>query len=300
MMPRMHGHQKNLHSHHTQGIQSAAFWDKEYETQEHFALSKNPSEDLEKFCRYIDRNHGGFPHGWHVLDIGCGNGRHLLYLGREYAARGLGFDISKVAIEQANQDYRRQTASLSDNRHVTQSGHKVLEQKGVGARERSEVGKDFLREKLDARGLPLHFETGNIADPLPGKDSEYDLLLDIMSSHMLPENKRRSFVAECARVLSPGSWLLLKTFLLDEDMHAKRMIAEHPAPKVGGRAGEFEKNSYVHPRLGYLEHVYTLDEIRELYEPNFTIEKILKSHAHIVDGRPNKRRFVCVYMTKQK
>jgi SAM-dependent methyltransferase len=271
---------------HTQSSQSAAFWDKEYETQEHFALSKNPSEDLEKFCRYLERHHGGFPRDWNVLDVGCGNGRHLIHLAREYGARGVGFDISRVAIEQAT------TA-----KHTSTEQQNVLKKSLVEASPKSEA-EDFFEEHFAVKEQ-LHFQTGDIAQPLPGSDGEYDLLLDMMSSHMLPEGARTTFVQECARVLSPGSWLLLKTFLLEEDMHAKRMIAEHPAPTRGGGAG-YEKNSYIHPRLGYLEHVYTLAEMTALYSPYFTIEKVLKSHAHIVDGKPNKRRFICVYMTKKK
>jgi SAM-dependent methyltransferase len=242
-----------------QAQKSADFWDKEYETQEHFALSKNPSEDLEKFCRYIDRQWDGFPPNWNVLDVGCGNGRHLIYLAREHAAKGLGFDISKVAISQAKADMSH-----------------LLHERGIGG---------------------IEFKVGDIGQKLPGHDGAYDLLLDMMSSHMLPESKRAPYAAECARVLSPGSWLLLKTFLLDEDMHAKRMIVENPARNADGTA---EKNSYLHPRLGYLEHVYTIREIEELYSPYFHIEKVLKSHAHIVDGKPNKRRFMCIYMTKKK
>jgi SAM-dependent methyltransferase len=217
-----------------------------------------------------------------VLDIGCGNGRHLLYLAREFGAHGLGFDISKVAILQA------QLESIAERREQKSSRENSLVEQGDP--------RTFSREAFLSRDS-LTFQTGNIADPLPGADGAYDLVLDMMSSHMLPEAQRAGFVAECARVLSPGSWLLLKTFLLDEDEHAARMIREHPARDAYGRV---EKNSYLHPRLGYLEHAYTLDEIRELYEPYFHIEKVLKSHAHVVDGRPNKRRFVCVYMTKHK
>lgn len=245
---------KNEKKHGGQTPQSKRFWDTEYTTQEHFALSKNPSEDLEKFCRYLERHHGGFPPNWNVLDIGCGNGRHLLHLARAFGARGLGFDISAVAIAQAQ--HEKSTADAS-----------------------------------------LIFQTGNIEDPLPGTDNEYDLLLDMMASHMLTEEARPHFIAECARVLSPGSWLFLKTFLLDEDMHAARMIRTFPAKKDDGT---FEKNSYIHPRLGYLEHAYTEEEITALYSPYFHIEKMIRSHAHIVDGRPNKRRFVSVYMTRRK
>ena len=79
------------------------FWNREYKTSEHLTLSTAPSEDLQKFARFLER-------GWkreylnplaRVLDLGCGNGRNLIYLAESYGMRGLGFDISDVAIIEA-------------------------------------------------------------------------------------------------------------------------------------------------------------------------------------------------------
>ncbi len=79
------------------------FWNKEYKTSEHLTLSTTPSEDLEKFTRYIEREYKReFLNSYaRVLDLGCGNGRNLIYLAREYGMRGVGYDISDVAIKQA-------------------------------------------------------------------------------------------------------------------------------------------------------------------------------------------------------
>lgn len=79
------------------------FWNKEYRTSEHLALSRNPSEDLEKFTRFLER-------GWKreylnpmakVLDLGCGNGRNLIYLAETFGMPGIGYDISDAAIREA-------------------------------------------------------------------------------------------------------------------------------------------------------------------------------------------------------
>lgn len=79
------------------------FWNREYQTSEHLTLSTAPSEDLQKFTRFLER-------GWKreflnpaalALDLGCGNGRNLVYLAQEYGMRGIGYDISDVAVKEA-------------------------------------------------------------------------------------------------------------------------------------------------------------------------------------------------------
>jgi len=79
------------------------FWNREYKTSEHLALSSAPSEDLEKFTRFLEREYKReFLNGYaRVLDLGCGNGRNLIYLAQAYGMKGIGYDISDVAVEQA-------------------------------------------------------------------------------------------------------------------------------------------------------------------------------------------------------
>lgn len=77
------------------------FWNAEYTTHEHFALSYNVSEELEHFARYLDRNHSGMPRGLHALDVCCGNGRNLAWLSRTHGTTGVGFDFSETAIDEA-------------------------------------------------------------------------------------------------------------------------------------------------------------------------------------------------------
>lgn len=224
---------------------SAAFWDSEYKNAKHLALSMNPSEDLEKFTRFLERRFGREQLNplASVADLGCGNGRNLLYLAETFGMRGVGYDISHSAIATARQA---------------------------------------------AAALPLSFEARPISGPLSLADESQTLVLDMMTSHFLSQPERLALRAECARILKHGGWLFLKTFLLDDDSHAKRLIAEHPAAEAG---------SYVHPVMGVAEHAFTEDEIRNELDPYFIIHKIQRSHGH--RGRGGKRRSMSVYAEKR-
>jgi SAM-dependent methyltransferase len=79
------------------------FWDSEYKNPSHLKLSTNPSKDLEKFTRWVLRRtrEDVFAETASVLDVGCGNGRNLIYLANEFKVKCVGYDISKAAIAQA-------------------------------------------------------------------------------------------------------------------------------------------------------------------------------------------------------
>lgn len=80
-----------------------AFWDAEYKNPTHLKLSTNPSEDLEKFTRWVIRRkrEDVLCPAASVLDVGCGNGRNLIFLHQNFGNQGVGYDISKAAIAQA-------------------------------------------------------------------------------------------------------------------------------------------------------------------------------------------------------
>jgi ubiquinone/menaquinone biosynthesis C-methylase UbiE len=224
--------------------QAQDFWNNEYNDESHLALSTKPSEDLIKFCLWQERQFGKkfLNPIMSCLDVGTGNGRNLIYLSENYKMRGLGFDISKTAIDQA-----------SDR----------------------------------AEDLPIKFIVGNIKEPLPVADQSQTLVLDLMTSHFLNQSEREDYITEINRVLKPGGWFLWKTFFLDEDKHAERLIRDHFAG---------EKNSYIHPQIGVLEHVFTVAEIEELLAENFVIHKIIKSQKH--RGEDGMRRSIVIYAEK--
>ncbi|MDP3988978.1 MAG: class I SAM-dependent methyltransferase [bacterium] len=221
-----------------------AFWNREYANASHLALSTKPSEDLIAFLRWFEREHPDelFGENATVLDVGCGNGRNLVYLADEYGVTGSGFDISREAIGQAQSD-------------------------------------------------DLDFYVGSLADPLQNEDESVDLVLDMMASHVLKKNERANLEDEIVRVLRPGGWLFMKTFLLDEDRNAKRMLRDYPADEPG---------SYIHPAIGIVEHVYTEKELVSFLEPDFTIHRLTRSHQHLRGGKAFKRRSMCVYAQKKE
>lgn len=222
------------------------FWDKEYRTKGHLALSDNPSEDLIKFTRFIEREYGSkfFKPIASVLDLGCGNGRNLIFMAKTFGTKGVGLDISSEAINQA-------------------------------------------KHQSETLGLLYHIQS--IASPLPVLNESQTLVLDMMTSHLLKESERKNLLSEIHRVLRPGGWLFWKTFLLDEDLHAKRLLRENPGDEEG---------SYIHPIIGNTEHVSTQNEIEKILSEHFFIHKIIKSHRHMSHGKAFKRRSVSVYAEK--
>lgn len=80
-----------------------SFWDAEYKNPTHLKLSTNPSQDLEKFTRWVIRRKREdiLSPKASVLDVGCGNGRNLIYLHNYFGNPGVGYDISKAAVAQA-------------------------------------------------------------------------------------------------------------------------------------------------------------------------------------------------------
>jgi SAM-dependent methyltransferase len=224
-----------------------AFWNEEYREAGHFALSEKQSEDLEKFTRWLIREYGNS-----VLNVMAS----VLDLGT-----GNG----------------RNLCWLSETFGVHGVGYDISTEAVKQARLRAKVND-----------LPLAFEARSIAgtfDAIP--DESQTVVLDMMTSHFLKEAERHVLIDEIYRVLKPGGFLFYKTFLLDEDRHAKRMIKENPAG---------EENTYIHPEIGVAEHVSSEEEIEKLYGERFEIKKIERSHRH--RGKFAKRRSVTLYLEK--
>jgi SAM-dependent methyltransferase len=225
------------------------FWNKQYKKPTHLALSSEPAEDLVKFASWLLRQHGkkflnvtGL-----VADLGCGNGRNLIALAREYGVHGVGYDTSREALMQG-------------------------------------------RARADAESLPLVFEERSIAKPIPLADGSVTIALDMMSSHVLLKAEREALRDEIVRILKPGGWLFFKSFLLDEDRNAERMLRDYPGPEEG---------TYIHPEIGVPEYVWTEMGLREFFEPYFVIHKVDPSHKHRTkEGDPWKRRTVSLYLEK--
>ncbi len=231
---------------HKRKRHGTAFWDSEYTNAEHLALSVEPSEDLEKFCRWLVRNQGTTTLNkfGSLIDLGCGNGRNALYLAREFGMKGVGYDTSGAAIKEA---------------------------------------------KRLADGLPLQYEVRGMAGTLDVEDASQVLALDMMSSHFLNKEERVFLRDEIHRVLAPGGWLFMKTFLSDGDLHTRRLLKDSPAEETG---------AYIHPIIGVQEYVYSEEELTTFLGERFIVHKVYASHKHVSKGRARKRRTISVYAEK--
>ncbi len=223
-----------------------AFWDQEYTKAEHLALSTDASDDLEKFTRWLERQTklSLLNPLSSVVDLGCGNGRNLVYLARTYGMRGIGYDSSAAAIKEAQR--------LSE-------------------------------------GLNLSYEVRSIAGRFDILDETQMLALDMMSSHFLKKDERTLLRDEIHRILKPGGYLFMKTFLRDKDLHTKRLISENPAD---------EENAYIHPVIGVQEYVYSEEELVDFLGEKFIVHKTYPSHKHVSRGKARKRRTIAVYAQK--
>lgn len=254
------------------------FWNKEYKDPKHLTMSTEPSSDLLEFVTWAKRNAEwpAFPNHGLVVDVGCGNGRNLIPLCYEFNINGVGMDISEVALSQA--------------RNLTKT-----------------IGVQAVEEGRNINpGLKIEFKKRGAEEPLPFEDASVDVVLDMMVSHQLVKAKREQLAAECARIIKPYGWLFFKTFLLEGDLNAKRMLEEQGVnkdmvkknPAFGDENGIPEKNSYIHSHTKGIEHVFTEEEVHELFGKHFKIYRVKKSHKHVKDGKPWKRRTMSVYMER--
>ncbi len=229
---------------------SKSFWDKEYKNSKYLTLSEEPSSDLVKFTKWAERNAEWypFPKIGQILDVGCGNGRNVIFMSETFKMRGYGFDISEIAVNQ---------------------------------------GRKIVAEKK----LPIKLEIQSAKDTIPLGDQTVDVVLDMMTSHFLNLDEREKYMAEIRRIIKPYGWLFFKSFILDEDQHAKRLLRDNP--------GE-EEGTYIHPHIGVAEHVWTEPEVRKYLEPYFKIHKFMMSHKHVLDGKPWKRRTFSVYAERMR
>jgi ubiquinone/menaquinone biosynthesis C-methylase UbiE len=135
--------------------------------------------------------------------------------------------------------------------------------------------------------IPITYHVGSTGEPLPAEDASQDLALDMMTSHFLNEVERAKLRDELFRVLKPGGWLFMKTFLKDEDQHTKRLLKEHPGTEPG---------TYIHPVMGVPEYVYSEEDLVTFLGEKFLIRKVSRSHRH--KGKSGKRRTISVYAEK--
>ena len=147
----------------------------------------------------------------------------------------------------------------------------------------------IAQAKKASNKLPITYHVGTAGNPLPAENESQSLALDMMSSHFLNKTERAALRDELHRVLIPGGYLFMKTFLKDEDRHTERLLKEHPGEEPG---------SYIHPVMGVPEYVYSEEELVAFLSEKFIIRKISRSHRHKGKDGAGKRRTISVYVEK--
>jgi SAM-dependent methyltransferase len=226
-----------------------AFWDQEYTKAEHLSMSVEVSGDLEKFTRWLERQ----------------TKRTILNPTSSVADFGCGNGRNLLYL----------AGSFGMHGYgCDSSGAAIKEAKMLAQQENA---------NLDYEIRSMSGVHTNITD------NSQMLALDMMSSHFLNKEDRALLRDEIHRVLKPGGYFFMKTFLKDEDIHTKRLIEERPGPEEG---------SYIHPVIGVPEYVYSQQELIDFLGERFIVHKTYASHKHKSKGKARKRRTISVYAQK--
>jgi len=162
----------------------------------------------------------------------------------------------------------------------------TFKMKGVGVDISSAA---IAQAKAASHDYNIHYHVGSAGTPLPAESETQSVALDMMTSHFLNQSERVALRDELYRVLQPGGWLFMKTFLKDGDLHTSRLLQDFPAPEDG---------AYIHPVMGVAEYVYSEAELVAFLREKFIIRKVYRSHRHRTKKGAGKRRTISIYVEK--
>ena len=77
-------------------------WESEYQQPRFLTLGTEPVSAVRDVMRWLRRDRKLDVSDFCVLDLGCGNGKNLKYAIENFCKRGIGYDISETAIDQAH------------------------------------------------------------------------------------------------------------------------------------------------------------------------------------------------------
>lgn len=78
-------------------------WEAEYRNPKFITLGTEPISALRDFAKWLRRDQKVDMTDFTVLDLGCGNGKHSVYMVENFCASAIGYDISETAIKQAKE-----------------------------------------------------------------------------------------------------------------------------------------------------------------------------------------------------
>lgn len=219
---------------------SQAYWNKEYEKTKHIPSSRTnlPSKAVVWFEEHFIAS--GKVSGNQVLDIGSGNGRNAVYLGRKgFTVHGI--ELSDYAVELAKQF--AETERVSDQ---------------------------------------IVFTIGDIGEKLPFSPNSFDLVIDMMTLHLLTPSQREVYIHEVNRLLAPGGYFLFYT-IDAESPAAQELFKTSPG---------IEPNSYIITQTGITEKGFTKDELTKMFNKFVPIDLTSESHISHAFGGEYERVYI--------
>lgn len=158
-----------------------------------------------------------------------------------------------------------------------------------------EISSEALRlakERAKEKGVQVRYLEQSIGEPYPVEDESVDVILDITSSNSLNEAERDIYLKECDRVLKSAGVLFVRGLCLEGDKNAKNLLKLFPGP---------EPMTYVMPKTGIVERVFTEHDLRKRYGQFFYVKSFDKAVTYTpFEGQPYKRYFFFAWLTKKE
>lgn len=162
----------------------------------------------------------------------------------------------------------------------------------VTGMEISDTALSLAKKRAKKSGVDdnVKFIKHDIGTVYPFKNSEFDLVLDIMSSNSLNEAGRQVYLKEVDRTLKPDGYFFVRALCKDGDKNAQNLLEKSPGP---------ERDTYKIPEFGLVERVFSEEDFRKLYSTYFKVLSLTrKSGYSIFKGKTYKRNYWLAYMQK--
>ncbi len=130
--------------------------------------------------------------------------------------------------------------------------------------------------------MTLQVQDFNERARIRAEDAAVDLTLCIMMFHLLNAAARPALASEIARATKPGGFLVLRTLAKEGDKNAKQLLQDFPTNEEG---------TYKMPGTGFHEHVFTKEELLNLF-PGFSVVLCKKQTGYQTVG---ERRYARQY-----
>lgn len=159
------------------------------------------------------------------------------------------------------------------------------------------VGLEFVQEAIALAGCNaavagvenrVEFRYQNAGDRWPFPDASFDLVVDMMTLHLLNDAERKIYWQELHRVLKPQGYYLLYTLAADSDW-GKKLLKDFPGPEPG---------TYELPQNHQIERPFTRAELSRDTQP--WTEVYLEQRYETVEAFDREWSIACYHGLWQK